>query len=234
MRVLDFLVDLLWLRVPLLARRVTGALSEPLVDGQYLVAWRPLAAAAPPLALALGFWIGSTHWTYRAVFTESLSLLMLAVVVGVASSYLGVLFVLGFAMGDYLLMTSGGVVARGSGLALHLPMVRLALFIEYGLLALLVVSVPMGAKALMAQLRLPRLVARYTAGRYANVLLFAIGFPALVGVATYLWQQSWPLLIRPVYTWSGGQPTSTAMVALQRTGLTLAHTAATAALARVI
>src|SRR5688500_19366078 len=107
-RVLDVLVDLFWLRVPLLVRRMSASRGETLVDGQYLVAWRPLAAVTPPVALLLGLWIGSTHWTFRGVFTESLTLMMLTVVVGVSSTYLGALFVLGFALGDFLIMSTPG------------------------------------------------------------------------------------------------------------------------------
>ena len=81
--------------------------------------------------------------------------------------------------------------------------------IEYGLLYMLMVKIPMVTKALTAQLRFPFLPLK-TGFNVAAVL-----YMLLTGVLVYFWTQTVPVLIRPVFTWVSTSPPAKATVPLQ-------------------
>jgi hypothetical protein len=216
-----------WVWLPLVARRLSRGLLEALVDGLYLGV-RPLVGAlAPPLCLVLGFLCGWLHPGFSEVFSESLLVLALAAVIGTMSANLGLMFLAGFVLGDFLLAHRSWTAP--GGLVEHLLRVRVPLLIEYNLLGLLTVGTPLFTKALLVQLTPPDALSRRV-----RLVIAVLGHLALTGVLVFFWAQSVPLLIRPVFTWRDMPPPSEAMVPLQEHGVLVVIVAMAASLGRML
>lgn len=220
-------VALWWVHLPAAARRLSSILADALTDGYYLVAFRPLGALAPPVALLIGLWFGWFTPGFSEVFTESLFFLLVAAVLGVLSGNLGVLFVIGFAFGDFFIAHpewTGRWGVIGSLLRVRIP-----LLIQYGLLTLLCVNVPVVSKSLVSNLRG---LSRFGPG--AALALASLLHAAVTFILVYFWTQAVPILIRPIFTWTGGAPTVSAMSVLQSSSaLTIAGFAVAASLIRM-
>ncbi len=221
------LANLWWIQLPHLVRRVAARPLQIMVDGLYLTVWPAIAAILPPLALLVGFALGGWHLGFQEVFSESWIVLSLAVVLGVLSGHLGVMFLVGYALGDFFLFHSEWTF-RNSFIS-HLIRVRIPLLIEYGLLAFMTTGIALATKGLLAQLRPPRSVPRQV-----RAALAIAGHLLLTVLFVYLWMQVVPILIRPVFTWRGGTPSVAAMVILQRQGTPLLIIAGAASLARMV
>lgn len=215
----DRLVDLAWVRLPLAGRYVSRSLAHKAADGQYLAAWPLAGALLPPLALLLGLGIGWQHWGFAAVFSESMAVMMVACALGLASAQLGLLFVVGFALGDFFL----------SGLGWS-PLLRLRVpaLIEYALLGALATTVPVLTKTLLAPLVPPAALPR--AVRFGVAVL---GHVLLTCGMVKLWVEIVPILIRPTFTWLGSAPTVAAMAPLQGNGTALVWLAGVVSLGRM-
>lgn len=203
-----------WLLPARLTRRVSGQLAFALADGASLLAWPTLALLAMPAALSAGFVFGWLHPGFGELYTESLPFLLLAVAVGTLGGHLGALLAAGYAVGDFLLWhrSWGGE----EGLAAHLTRERLPLVLTYALLALLTVRLAVVAKGLGLQLALPARVDRRF--RFA---LAAAAHLLVTSVLVWLWTAATPLLVRPVFTWTGREPTIEAITPLQEEGAAL-------------
>lgn len=197
--------DLIWVGVPLVMRRFSAGLAVATVDGLYL-AVRPVVGLLVPLAaVAAGLLVGAFHPGFDLVFTEALWLLLLVAAVGTASGAVGLYLTLGFVLGDVFLGD------HGSWPKFESPLVRsAALALTYALFAMLAVGTPIAAKSLASELRLPSAVPR--------AVRAVVGVVVLVGVSGLLafgWSQSAPLLVRPMFTWAGQQPTVPSISPLQ-------------------
>lgn len=211
--VLERFVRFWWVQLPFRASRFSKKLPYSLLDGLYLAAWPAVAAWAPLLAVVTGLMIGWWHPGFESVFSESLVVLMIAAIVGMSSANLGLLFIVGFIFGDFFLQhTSWTQVGwrRDEGFLEHVIKVRIPLLIEYGLLYILMVKIPMITKALTAQLRVPFLTLKASFGFAAALYVM------LTGVLVYFWTQTVPVLIRPVFTWVSSRPPAEATVPLQQ------------------
>ena len=219
-------VDLWYVRLPLVARRLGPRPFLALTDGLYVAAWPRAAAVLTPLALLIGLFLGALHPGFRQVFSQSWPMLILAVLLGVMSGHLGALFLLGFAVGDFFLWHTEWLY-RGS-LLQNLFRIRLPLLIEYALLAFMTTGVALGTKSLLVQLRPPASwpAAVRRAAAFGGHLLLTL-------LLVFLWTQVVPILIRPVFTWTGGSPPVDAMEILQRGSWPLLLVAALASLARM-
>ncbi|MCW5983134.1 MAG: hypothetical protein KIT09_33905 [Bryobacteraceae bacterium] len=139
----------------------------------------------------------SSALAYNFVFTESLVLICLIAVLGVTGGCAGSAFVAGFLLGDFILGRpewGGSASAVWSGLW----RVRLPLMIQYALVAMLAVGAPLLTKYLVFQLFWPQL------SRRVQFLIGACASAATTALLIYVWTNSVPLLIRPVFTWQGG------------------------------
>jgi hypothetical protein len=225
-----------WVSLVLAARRLSTGLATILADGLYLVAWPGLAAVASPLALLLGGALGATHPGYDLAFSESVPLLLLIVVLGTFSGHLGLLFLAGYALGDFFLFDRQGqlllirVRAVDPSLALlqNLTRVRVPLLIQYGLMALPLVAYPVMTKSLLRTMTfLTRL------GEQGAFVASAVLHGAITFALVYFWTQSVPLLIRPLYTWRGASVEAAAVVPVQQLGPALAAAAVVASVVRL-
>lgn len=220
------LARLWWLRLPLAARSLSETVTATLVDGLYLTVWPMAAAFLPPLALLTGLLIGWWHLGFTYVFSESMTVMIIAALFGIMSAHLGAMFLVGFAVGDFFLAHT---IWLTPGPLDNLLYVRLPLLIEYSLLGLLVVNIPLVAKSLLARLPIPRALVQ-------PALLFTaalIGHVVLTYTLVYFWTHIIPILIRPIFTWPGGAPTVEAMAPLQKSGATLIYIAVLASAARI-
>ncbi len=222
----DWLIELWWERVPLLAGRISRALSMALAEGLYLAAWPRVAAFAPLIPLVLGLLAGWHRFGAEQVFTQSMLILSLAVVFGFLSSQMGALFVLGYAVADFFLYDHPAL--RGAGLVGELQ-IRVALLITYMVLAMIAVAIPFSIRLLRAATPMPppdlpdlRLVVESAfSGIICAFLLF-------------LYLQAVPLLVRPLFTWRGWTPPVDAIYLVQNRGWLLALTAFAVAVLHVV
>lgn len=227
------LSDWWWARLPLLVLRLFTRVAVAMVDGLYLAAWPRVGALAPPLALLAGLALGWGHWTFDIAFSESLLILCLAAALGVLSAHLGLLFTIGFAVGDFFLADTPWTSLRfanwGQALFLkHLVQVRVPLLIQYSLMAMLTVNIPLVTKSLLAQFRPPA-----SWPRPPRLLLATIGHGLLTYVLVYFWAQTVPLLIRPLFTWRGAMPVYAVMAPLQENSIRVIVVALIASVVRM-
>ncbi|WP_199624426.1 hypothetical protein [Paenibacillus alkalitolerans] len=211
-----------WVRVPLLARRLSTKLTHNLLDGFYLNAWPVVSAIAPPLVLLSGLAAGWLEPESRQVFSESLTLMMLMAAIGTMSAQLGMMFLLGYIAGD---------VFAGSALKdiISSPILYgIPKIIEYAIMAILLIKFPVAIKMLAAEIKLPGIRLK------AKFVIAAILHVALTGVLVYLWTQATPVLLRPLFTWRGFDPTVRAMAPLQQHGMVIVVIAVTASAARMV
>jgi hypothetical protein len=222
--------DAIWVGIPLRVRRLSAGLAAAPVDGPW-VAVRPLVGLlAPPIALVAGLVIGAVRPGYEDVYTEALWLLILAAVLGGLSGALGLYFTVGFALGDLFLADHPDWrFVRLDDLETFAGRYG-SLLISYALMALLAVGVPIAAKSLAADFAPPPTTPR------ALRLLVAVGaYVFVTGVLVFAWVQTAPLLVRPVFVWSGfgGAPTVPAIAPMQEDGSLIVLAGVLAAAVRV-
>lgn len=212
----------IWLTVP---RRLVArlpALRDVAGDGHFLTAVPLVGVVLPVLCLGAGFWVGAQHWTYTFAVTESVFLLSALVALGAFATQLGLLALVGFALGDffvrftawsYTVMSIGEVslapgagdpIERGGGLLddgyiAGLWRVRVPLVILYLVLGVGAVVVPRLARGVATLvLRVARLAPNL------DWLVGSLAYVVTLWLALEGWAASVPLLIRPYFTWKGG------------------------------
>ncbi len=226
----DKFLESWWLTIPGRLRQYSVYLSETWADGIYLTAWPNVAALAPLVLLCFGVLEGAFHWSFLindtiassgevpVTFTQLLPLMVLTAAVSALSTNFGLVLVLGYALGDFLIAGFGLTYGQGhrsagfstldstqSFLYLHL-----AQLISYVLFLLLVVT--------------PTLSSRYLAPRLKSLteptltLVRTGALMILQGAIVYAWTLSAPLLIRIFWAWTNDQPPLSAAYYLQEQG----------------
>ena len=133
---------------------------------------------------------------FDVVYSESIPFMVAAVGVGLFSPAMGVLFMTVFMPAD-LVAASGSVELENYSFQ-FLPFgAFLARFASYGLLWILAVEIPLQARN--SALRWG------SRGSPLSRFRLAVGTGSSAAVLTFLWAAALPLLIMPVYTWSGLQ-----------------------------
>jgi len=245
----------IWLTVP---RRLTArlpSLRDVAGDGHFLAAFPAVAVVLPIACLVGGFWYGADAGDYTFAVTESVFLLSALLALGAFATQLGLLALVGFALGDffvrfqvwkYTVLDLGQVdfspgattdpVTRDSGLLdsgyiAGLWRVRLPLVLLYLLLGAGVVLVPRLARSIagiaLRSARVPRNL---------DWLVASFAYVVTVWLALVGWAASLPLLIRPYFTWKGGLagrlPPAQAIVPVQHFRKEIVATAVVAAIVR--
>jgi len=208
----------LWqVRFPRAAATVSRGLAFSLADGHFLAALPPAAGWAPPALFAVGFATGATTLGYARVFSEALWIVLLAAAAGFLATQLGAALTAGFALGDFLLgqrvwdvNSPVGAGLFDDGLLAGLLRVRLPMLIGYALLAGLAVYLPRLARLLIADIPKVENLPRPAAFGLALALNAVV-----VAVTTRLWAESCAVLVRPLFTWQGGSPSTIAVSTLQ-------------------
>ncbi|HEX6684217.1 MAG TPA: hypothetical protein VF062_15545 [Candidatus Limnocylindrales bacterium] len=221
------ITDGIWVGVPLALRRFSTGLAVSSVDGLYLAA-RPLPGLiGPPLMLFVGFIVGAFHPGFEYVFTEALWLLLFVAAVGAISGALGLYLTAGFILGDLALGAHPQWDRFTLGDSFDAPAQYGSMLITYALFAMLAVGVPIAAKTFAAEFRLPAETPR--------ALRALVGLGSLViisGLLVWVWTQSAPLLVRPVFVWADFRPTVAAMFTTQEQGAGIVAVAVAATIAR--
>ena len=222
--------EAVWVGVPVALRRVSAGLAVATVDGLYLAVRPAVGVLTPAAAGVLGVAFGALHPGFEVVYTESLLFLVIVAMLGALSGALGLYLVLGFVLGDLLLgdhplwqftFLSGSEVFGGK---------YGSWLVSYLLLALLAVGVPIAAKSLASEFALPP--------AFPRPLRALVGLGAMVGITgllVFVWVQSAPLLVRPIFVWADrGQPTVEAIEPLQERGGWIVAAAMLAATGRAV
>jgi len=201
---------LLWVRLPRTVLRFSRLGGVALADGGYLRAWPPAAAGAPIAAALLGLALGMGHpgelYSYSLVVVGALG------VVAALGASLGCWSLLGFVVGDLLLSRRDEFSRLALSFSLDGLRAIAALLLSYVLLAGLLVLAPVVASVV-------RIVVRdWLEGRGLGVS--AVGaIPVLTQMTlAFLWTQSTPFLIRPVWSYFGSSPEVPAIEPLQQRG----------------
>lgn len=205
----DRWAETLHVTLPTRLRRVSPLLGVTLADGVYLTAWPLWAVLAPVLIFAFGFSVGGWHWLpqniwdYRitawpaVAFMQMLPLLVVAVIAGAFSAGLGLLLVLGYAIGD--LFISGATYApyfHRVGMAWWLGHVTTAQLVTYLVFLLLAVLPAMVARLFTASV--PGL--RKSASPL-KACLRALVTAAFAALLVYAWVMMAPMAVRPLWLW---------------------------------
>ncbi len=221
------LVDLWWYRLPVIANRISQTISVALADGFYLTAWSKVGAFAPPTVLLVGFLIGWLH--PGNTFTFSIMLMAVMMSIGSFGAGLGAWTWIGYALGNFILFSH----PEQRDWLETIIQIRIPLLLSYLLLVQLLVLIPLAAQALR-QSTLPRLRIQGKTVGVAGIFLESILQGLLQSSLVYVWINTVPTLIRPVYTWQGQRPPVAAIQPLQSNGIVLVILAVILGIARII
>lgn len=224
------LARLWWTTLPLAARRLSYTVAGALTDGYFLVSFPRLAAMATPLAAVAGLLVGWWAPGYDLVVFESLLAVSLLIVIGSWSAHFGLVFTAGFAVGDFFLhfnelKTPPALLSSFQDTVDHLIWFRIPLLSVYLVMGLVTVLLPLLAKGLTAGV--------IVGPRRARFVVAMVLHAVISGGYMFLWSQSYPVLIRPVFTWGGATPPVFAIEPVQANGLVLAAVAVAGSLARL-
>lgn len=208
-------------RLPRALDRWAPGVADTLADGVWTAGLhRFVAAFLPWLALAAGFLAPEIWSSIAFVYTESLLFLAVAAAGAILSGPVGVGLAAGYVVRWLLILD----VASSWQILLHRGGGQL---ISFGLLMILVVTIP----------RLGRRLARELPFRppmELRLLLKAVLEAIACGGLVFIWCQATIVLIRPVFTWTGGSPTAQAIIPVQQSWRWIAGAAAVAAIVRVV
>lgn len=199
--------------------------GQALGEGCYFAGRPGLSAFLPFLFLGGGFLMGAGHWGYQSVLTEFLFLMILVVSLSFFNTQWGALWWLGYLLGDFSLFRLPLVLDAYQGILFGIVHIALPAVIYYLLLAFLVLHIPL----------LTRFLAQQTLKKRTSVTAVkAILSSALAAGFVYFWNQAYPLLIRPIWTWYGGNPTVQAIEPIQKRGWVLVLCALFASIAKIL
>lgn len=188
-----WLIQLWWNLLPLQANRISRILSMILVDGLYLAVWPRVAAFAPLLSLFLGLLAGWFRFGAVSVFTQSIVILFLVIILGFISSQLGFLFVFGYAILDFF---TNPALEYGDPVQMHI-----ALLITYAALIMIAVGLPYFIRLLRVQMLL-RVQTSMPTLNMPDTRLVESAFSGIISAfLLFLYLQAVPILIRPLFTW---------------------------------
>ncbi len=238
--------DLWWYHLPRLAGRISQTLAAFLTDGDYFSAWSIIGAFVLPIAFGIGFLLGWVHF-YDVVYTFSLLLMALLLMVSHLGAAIGSSLWLGYVLGDFFLyaLLSPSAV-RADNLIERFVLLIFTRALAYALLAILLIVIPVTTRGL-TRLTLWRIkffakkvfkstrpttapakkrTSAVRVPREAQVFLELPLQAFLEILLVYLWTQAVGTLIRPLWTWQGTTPPTPAIQPLQATGWVLAIIAA--------
>jgi hypothetical protein len=217
----------LWSRLPAAVRWRT--LRAVLSDGAYLARWPAAGWGGPVAALAIGLLVGWRPWSDAETYTGTLFGMTLLVIVASAGAALGAWALVGYAFADFALRDHG-VFRFGLSFVERVLYVTTPVVLADLLLSALLVLTPLLAVGMGRQL-VARL--RSSGDRRTATVLAAIGAALATLAIVWAWTHTVPTLIRPVYTWQGGQPPTDAISPLQDHGWVLLVLAAIGTAVRV-
>lgn len=234
-------LELWWVRIPAFLRHYSLLLSKTWQDGLYLTIQPPIAVALPPIAFLLGLTEGISHWNFLigdsiiggakpVTFTELLVFMIFTAAFGALSANAGLLIVLGYAAGDFLIAGPQLSVYTDNvfgSFFTSLIYLRIPMLVSYILLFLLAVTPTLATRSVLRGLH-SRLKPR---GRVSVILQICVR-AITQGAFVYLWTLSAPIMIRVLWSWVNSSPPLSAAYFLQELGGLVTGAAIMAALVR--
>ncbi|HEX2026716.1 MAG TPA: hypothetical protein VHF25_01820 [Nitriliruptorales bacterium] len=193
-----------WYWLPAWVSRPAPDLGNALTDGIHLLHWPQLAAVAPPAVMVGAGGLALLHG--QPSVTSSLAVIGVLAAVALSSLHLGV-----WAWAGYTLVESA---TRGQAMVVLSPVERwmglpLATLTHAVVLGLLVVGVPLLVLATRLEVR------SIGWSRWGGRMGDTVATLGAAAAGTYLWAQATVVLIRPVFTLQGSNPSVEAVAALQ-------------------
>jgi len=206
-------VEFWWVEIPARLCAYSRTLCAAWSDGIYLTKWPRTSLLLPLAAMILGLFMGATHWSPLTIFVTSLSstapaisfmqmfyLLIIAVVLSAVSVNLGLMLIVGFAIGDYLVagpfLTLNEWTPLGGFVRLRLPQL-LSYVIFFGLVA----APTLWGRALIAPFwrRIPKDGFLWISVRVVSSAIMAM-------VLVFAWTLVAPMTLRVVWSWAKMTP----------------------------
>lgn len=228
--------ELMWVRAPAAVHRLSRTLGLILADGAYLRAWPPVAVILPIAAGLLGAFLGGIYGviTGEALFAASFLVVALMAVPAGFGAGVGLAAWIGFVAADLVFTDRGSLPGfdpyRASGFAAHAGRGYVPLAMAYLLLFGLLVITPLAARAFALR-------AEAVAGRRQKDLAVPAGGGVSILVTAglaYAWAQAVPVMIRPLWTFSGDVPDAEALRPMQTHPVLLAVLMGVAAAGRLV
>jgi hypothetical protein len=233
---MDRYSDLVWLRIPTAVQRFAPTLARIFADGGYLRAWPRAAAIVPAAAFGVGAVLGGLYGllTEHALYTASLLAVAVMAPLGAFGAGIGCATWFGFVLADLLITDRaplpGFDPVLGGGFVHRLLLGYVPLAAAYALLFGLLVLAPLVARSFAAR-------AEAVAERRRTDLATATGavvYVMVMAALAYAWSQAAPVLVRPLWTFSGSAPEPSAIQPVQGHPLLLAAIVGAAAAGRVV
>lgn len=200
-----------WVSAPLRIQRRFGSTRGIVGDWHGIALAPPLAVLAPVLVVATYFAVGALTIGYDEVYSESLVLMASLVALGAASGQLGLIGLASFAFGDFFFANSDWALdTRRESVIEALIRLRVPLVIAYLLLAVGVLLIPRLAKSIALGVGQWRRIPKVTAWLVVTPVTVVVSWLGLRA-----WAALGPTLIRPIFVWSGGVPTTEAIEVFQ-------------------
>lgn len=188
---LDQVARVVWIDLPRAVARLSPNIGRALDErAGWLEGVPALAALAVPVAVAGGAFVGAFHWGNPAAYSSSA--LVTAVLLAISCACgagIGAWLTFGYALGDFVVYAHPYEVVDTPANLLGL---RLGLFVSYAGLYMLLALVPMTAAA----------ARRGVLKRTDVVALAVLAQSAAAAVLAFVWAQSVPLLLRPMFVWA--------------------------------
>ncbi len=223
--------EALWVTGPLRVQRRFLSTRGVAGDGHHLALLPPLAVVAP-VVVAVGYFLaGAFGLGFTEVFSESLLLMGALIALGAFSGQLGLIGLVAFAVGDFLIGHRIWTVEVGvdSSLLEQVIRARVPLIISYLLLAVAVIVIPRLGKNIALGI-----------GQWKRVptdLAWLVTTPVVI-IVSWLGLRTWaamaPTLMRPYFVWRGGAPTVEAIQVFQAETSKLVAAGVAATVARQI
>lgn len=213
----------------MMVARVSTTLAAMFSDGQYISAIPAAGIFAPLIALFWGLFVGVIHFYLGETYTYSLLLMSLMLAISSFGAMLGIWLWVGYCLGDGLLFLLGiGYFSTARNFLDRVGLFYLPSILSYLLLATLLIIIPFASQGLREQ------SLKFKMPPFLRTILGAIIQLAVVAGLVYVWTQSMPVLIRPIFTWHRNSPSTAAIAPLQRTGWVLSIVAIIFGTARII
>lgn len=203
---IDKTLEELWsVKLPAWLESWSPQTSQALSDGSWTAAVRGVAAFAPIVAFIIGLISRLIFRDLGATYSESLIFMALLVAGATLSGTVGVGFLAGYIVQDLLLWNKVPVFGTPNPAG-----VLAGKIISYMLLAVPAVLLPMLARQISGAVQFQQLTSP-RARMIGQIALHAI----IAGTLVYFWSQSLLILIRPLFSFVGAEPSFQTVAAVQ-------------------
>lgn len=217
-----------WVEGPLRLQRRFASLRGVVGDWHGIALLPPLAVAAPAVIGIGAFVVGAGTIGYDLVYSESLFILAAFIAVGAFSTQLGLVGLLGLALGDFFIGQRQWTLRSSDATIIEeIVRVRVPMIITYLLLGVAALFIPRLGKIMSLAIGRWKRIPGQAAWLLITPFVVVVSW---IGLRT--WAALAPTLIRPRFVWRGINPTVEAIQNLQVEDSTLVAAGVIATLLR--